>query len=223
MQILQEAQPHNRRLLPPQQPLCTNCGHYGHLTNACWHEGKIKRKSEEDKLKQENNNNPQKKGKYSNVVQGEELAVVIAKESSSQKKKKTFRFYSKSDLEDCISLDDNEIIFPLYIECLPDSETMSHVFSKCELFLDYQPLDGVSIGRVSVKQTHAHGKGTVKLIAEYDNHICTIRLRDVLHIPECKYNLISLDRWKDTDQSYHTKNGMLTLYSAKEIPIIQGE
>jgi len=48
-------------------------------------------------------------------------------------------------------------------------------------------------------------------------------LRDVLHIPKCKYNLISLRRWEDTGQSYHTKDGILTLYSMQEIPIIQGE
>jgi hypothetical protein len=53
--------------------------------------------------------------------------------------------------------------------------------------------------------------------------MCTITLCDVLHVPECKYNLISLGRWEDTGRSYYAKNGVLTLYSAEQIPIIQGE
>jgi gag-polypeptide of LTR copia-type len=209
------------------KPLCTNCGRYRHLTDTCWREGKNKRKCKDYKPKKENDTNLRKKEKYSNVVQGEESAVVIAliapKKSSPQKEEETFRFYGESDLEDCISLDNNEIISPLYIKCLPDSGTTSHIFSKHELFFDYQPLDDLSVGRVSAKRTRAHGKGTIKLIAEHDNRMCTITLRDVLHVPECKYNLISLGRWEDTGRSYHAKDGVLTLYSAKEIPIIQGE
>jgi Integrase core domain/GAG-pre-integrase domain len=53
--------------------------------------------------------------------------------------------------------------------------------------------------------------------------MCTITLRDVLHVPKCKYNLISLGRWEDTGRSYYAKDGVLMLYSAKQIPIIQGE
>jgi hypothetical protein len=78
------------------KPLCTNCGRYRHLTDACWHKGKNKRKREDYKPKKENNTNSRKKGKYSNVVQGEELAVIIAliapKDSSPQRRRKLLDF-----------------------------------------------------------------------------------------------------------------------------------
>jgi hypothetical protein len=149
-----------------------------------------------------------------------EIALTALKESTSHKEEETFRFYKESD---CVSISNNEINSPLYIKCLSNSSTMPHVFSKHNLFIDYQPLDGVSIGEVGMEKTHTHGKGTIKLIVKHDNCICTIMLHNVLYVPECKYNLISLKRWKDTERSYYAKNGMLMLYSTKEIPIIQGK
>jgi hypothetical protein len=136
--------------------LCTNCGCFGHMTDACWRDGKAKRKREDNykstQGKSNNDNNPPKKGKYSNVVEEEESAVSIEHsvptEHSPNLEEEMYKFYEASDIEDCVSFDDNEITHPLYIECLPDSGTTSHVFHKRDMFIDYRSTDNLTVGGV---------------------------------------------------------------------------
>ena len=51
----------------------------------------------------------------------------------------------------------------------------------------------------------------------------TVNLRDVLYVPQCKHNLISLGRWENTGRSYHAQDGVLTLYTQNNHAVIQGE
>ena len=210
------------------KPLCANCGCFGHMTDACYTNGKLKRKcGENDKPTKKKYQNPKKRGKYSNAVEEEESAVAIEQaafiESSPVYEEETYNFLEASDLEDCVSFSDNETLRPLYIECLPDSGTTFHVFNDRTIFTDYRSTDNITVGGVGGTKIRVHGKGTVRLLATHNDRRCAIMLRDVLHIPECKHNLISLGRWEETGRSYHAKNGTLTLYSAKEIPVIEGE
>jgi hypothetical protein len=187
------------------KPLCANCGRFGHMTEACYcnsnSNGKRKRgdnnKTTQNKYNNNKDDNPQKKGKYNqtNVVD-EEVAIAEVKpvKNSPENEKEMYKFYKASDIEDCVSFSENEMTRHLYIECLPDSGTTSHVFNERDLFNDYQPIDNISVGGVGGTKTRVQGKGTIRLIAEHENRRCAITLQNVLHIPECKHNLISLRR-----------------------------
>jgi hypothetical protein len=87
----------------------------------------------------------------------------------------------------------------------------------------YHQLNNVYIEGVGGTKTRAHGKGTIRVLAEMKSGKCTIKLNDVLHVPECKHNLISLGRWEDNERSYRAQNSILTLYSSNNNPVIQGE
>jgi hypothetical protein len=116
------------------KPLYANCRCFGHMTDACYTNGKLKRKhGENDKPMKKEYQNLKKRGKYSNAVEEEEESAVMIEqtafiESSPVYEKETYKFLEASDLEDCVSFSDNETLHPLYIECLPDSGTTSHVF-----------------------------------------------------------------------------------------------
>jgi hypothetical protein len=183
--------------------LCDNCGRFGHNTDTCWQDGKQKRKRDDNTQNKQNerkDNRPQKKGKWSNVVDEEESAVSIEQgasiENPPNNEEEMYKFYEASDIEDYVSFSENDNLLPLYIECLPDSGSTSHVFHQRDMFTDYQSTDNITVGGVGGNRTRVHGKGSVKLIAEHDNRRCAITLRDVLHVPECKQNLISLGRWE---------------------------
>jgi hypothetical protein len=68
------------------KPLCTNCGCFGHMTEACYRNGNVKckrgndTKTTQNKYNNNKEENPQKKGKYNqtNVVEEEVSAVAIA-------------------------------------------------------------------------------------------------------------------------------------------------
>jgi hypothetical protein len=94
-----------------------------------------------------------------------------------------YKFYEASDIEDYVSFSENDNLLPLYIECLPDSGSTSHVFHQHDMFTDYRSTDNITVGGVGGNRTRVHGKGSVKLIAEHDNRRCAITLQDVLHVP----------------------------------------
>jgi len=124
------------------KPKCTNCGRFGHTTETCWHNGSLKRKCKSNKTQSaHDDSNPQNKVKQSNIVEEEVSAVSIAlitsKGSLSEKEEETFKFYRELDIDNCVSFSNNELTNPLYIECLPDSGTTSHVFNQQELFTYY--------------------------------------------------------------------------------------
>jgi hypothetical protein len=56
--------------------------------------------------------------------------------------------YKASDVEDTVSFASNDYMLPLYIECLMDIGTTSHIFNDRNLFSDYRPIENIYIGRV---------------------------------------------------------------------------
>ena len=91
------------------------------------------------------------------------------------------------------------------------------------MFSDLEPVDNIFIGGVRGTKTCVNSQGTVKLIANHSTGTCTIKLRNALYVLLCKHKLISLRRWEELGQSYHTKDNILTLYLSKEVSIIKGE
>ena len=139
-------------------------------------------------------------GNPSNV---EEAKVVV--EKSSVVEDKNFNFYEPFDAEEVVHYfdeSDNDMMCPMYVNCLADTDTTSHVFNECDLFTDYRPIDDTYVSGVRGTRTRTHGRGTVKVLAKTNSRQRMIKFKDALHIPECKHNLISLGRWEDSGRSY---------------------
>jgi hypothetical protein len=79
-------------------------------------------------------------------------------------------------------------------EWLADSATTSHVVNQCAIFTAYRPQSGASIAGVGGTMVVVEGCGTVKLESECGGTRYILELRDVLHIPTNKNNLLSLGR-----------------------------
>ena len=111
----------------------------------------------------------------------------------------------------------------IYLVCLADTGTTSHVFSQREIFTDYHKTLDTYVGGISGNKTRAHGKGTVTLLTRTKGTLCTIQLRDTLHVPDSRQNLISLGRWELKGKWFRGKEGTLTLYTADDVLVIQGK
>ena len=137
-----------------------------------------------------------------------------------------YDFYEPSDAEESVHYfadGDNDMTRPMYVDCLADTGTTSHVFNQRDLFTDYRPINDTYVGGVGGTRTRARGRGTVRVTAEINQRQRIIKFRDALHVPECKHNLISLGRWEDSGRSYQAQNGLLKLFAPTGDPIIQGE
>jgi hypothetical protein len=131
--------------------------------------------------------------------------------------------YDVEDTEDSVSYSESENSCSLYILCLANTGTTSHVFNTCQLFSDYILIHNTFVGGVGETKTRTHGWGTIRLTAEYGDQRRIITFQDTLHVPEWKHNLISLGRWETSQRSYQAKNGSLTLYNSNNSPVIEGE
>jgi hypothetical protein len=108
-----------------------------------------------------------------------------------------YELYQPYNIDNNVNDYENDNMHSLYIECLADSGTTSHIFNNHDAFSDLEPIDNIFISGVRGTKTRANGQGTVTLIAENSTGTCTIKLRNALYVPSCKHNLISLGRWKE--------------------------
>ena len=111
----------------------------------------------------------------------------------------------------------------LYIVCLIDIGTSSHIFHQYKAFTDYQSIANITISGVGGIKTHTKGKGTIWMTSKINMHRQLIELHDMLHVSNSKYNLISLGRWEADGQSYHTSDGVLFLLSSDGTIVAKGE
>jgi hypothetical protein len=103
---------------------------------------------------------------------------------------------------------ENENDMSVYIVCLADTGTTSHIFHQHEVFTDYRPVDNITISGVGGTKTCAKGKGMIWMISEMNVHRQLIKLCDTLHVSDSKHNLISLGRWEADGRSYHATDGL---------------
>lgn len=79
-----------------------------------------------------------------------------------------------------------------------DSGANRHIAHDKSIFTEYMPVRPISVSAFGDKLgTHAIGIGSIKLIGKHGNKECKITLRNVLHIPTARSNLVSqlqLDR-----------------------------
>ena len=143
--------------------------------------------------------------------------------SSLPENEDAFNFYKTSDIDNYVINYTNDTKNSLYIECLADRRTTSHIFKDVNMFTDYHLVDNIIIGGVGGTKTRASGRGMVTLLAETSAGTCKIKLKEAIHVLDCKYNLISLGRWEKGGRSYHANNGALTLYTMKGTPTMIGK
>jgi len=181
---------------------CYNCGRYGHYSRDC----KAKRDKDRDKGggKGEKKGDNEKKGENSNAM---EVAFVT----------EDGEFYNF----DVDSTNNDERL--IWYEWLADNATSSHVCNYRDSFVSYEPLHDVSVTGVGGKVSEIKGVGTVKLIASCDENECILTLKDVLHVPNQPYNLISLGRWDQIGGTYIGTEGMLTLVNCEGAHIAKGK
>jgi len=80
----------------------------------------------------------------------------------------------------------------LYYDWLADSVTTLHICNQRDAFMEYNrisnnhPITGIR-GMVCLK-----GHGTIKLCSNYQGHVFTFTLQNVLHVPKSCNNLLSL-------------------------------
>ena len=202
---------------------CTNCDHFGHRTLKCYQDSKTKHIMQ-NQVSNDTDVHPNKKVKYKahaaeEEQQGEMSAQFIeeninvdypvtneenyvgtskseVQNNPSYNEEEDFGLIDPSDMKDenVFYTDNGNATHVIYIVCLSNSETTLYVFNQRDLFSNYHPIHNTYVGSISGTETRMHGRGTIKLLME--QNICkrTINLCDVLHVPDCRYNLISLGR-----------------------------
>jgi len=110
----------------------------------------------------------------------------------------------------------------IYYEWLADSGATSHITHRCDAFDTYKPIPPVPIAGVGGTKAHAIGQGNIKLKSKCDNRTYILKLKNVLHVPKNKNNLISLGKWEKDKRSYNTCNGTITLLTKDKKPVARG-
>jgi len=111
----------------------------------------------------------------------------------------------------------------LTYDWLADSGTTSHITYQRDAFATYEPIENMPIKGVSGVKTFAVGKGTVFLNSECDEKIHTIELRDVLHVPNNRNNLLAAGNWEECGRYFLRRHSKFTLYTNKDVAIATGD
>jgi len=93
---------------------------------------------------------------------------------------------------------------------LADTATMSHVTNMRDAFTSFTPLIRPVRG-VGNAETHAEGRGTIKIRTKVNEQEYDLTLTDVLYIPTNQQNLLSLGRWDKAGGEYHGGQGQLMM------------
>jgi len=110
----------------------------------------------------------------------------------------------------------------LIYDWLADSGTTSHITHRRDAFATYEPIEQTPIKGVGGVKTYAVGKGTVFLNSECDRKNHTIELRDVLHVPSNRNNLLAAGNWEQCGQYFLGHYSKFTLYTNKNVAIARG-
>ena len=165
------------------QPQCNKCKWFGHIGDNCRREhkrmsdgggGRKPKQAKQEKVNQATENGDGGKGDDSEIV---------------------FATYESNDFcnpDQYTPLNEEETKEQLYIyDWLADCATTSHVTNRRDAFTTFEPLNKTVSG-VGNAQTHAKGRGTIKLLSKVNNETFRLTLTDVLYIPTNPQNLLSL-------------------------------
>ena len=102
-----------------------------------------------------------------------------------------------------------------------DCATTSHVTNQRDAFTTFEPLNKTVSG-VGNAQTHAKGRGTIKLLSKVNNETFRLTLTNVLYIPTNPQNLLSLGRWDRSGGTYHGGQGSLSMNANNSVTVATG-
>jgi hypothetical protein len=102
------------------------------------------------------------------------------------------------------------------------SDLISCVCTERGIYNVY-PLINSTATSVGGKEAKITGHSTVELLSECNGHTYILCLKNVLHIPGQKSNLISLGRWDEAGSCYIGGGGKITLITKDGKQITKGE
>ena len=105
---------------------------------------------------------------------------------------------------------------------IANSATTAHVVNNCAIFTEYVETPNASVTGVGGIRTNIQGKGTVILESGYKGSTYILRLKDILHIPANKNNLISLRHWDNAGGTYKSDARTLKLAMKGRTVVAEG-
>jgi len=110
----------------------------------------------------------------------------------------------------------------IYYDWIADTEATLHITHRCNTFNTYKPILAVPIAGVGGVKAHAIRQGNIKLKSECDRKTYILELKNVLHVPKNRNNLLSLGKWETNGQSYNACDGTLSLLTKERKPVAKG-
>ncbi|CCA76258.1 hypothetical protein PIIN_10253 [Serendipita indica DSM 11827] len=156
----------NRGIRTNEKMKCFNCNKMGHKKEDCWAPGGG---SEGKGPRQKSSNGGRGGGHRAN-----------------------FTDVDKNPFKLVYSIESSEAFTPY--TWLADSASSTHLALKREFFTEYEPLNNMTIRPISGTPIPAAGRGTVLLDFDLGTSRITHTLKDVLHVPNAKHNLVSTSR-----------------------------
>jgi gag-pre-integrase-like protein/Pol polyprotein len=86
------------------------------------------------------------------------------------------------------------------------------ITNEMEYYSVYMPKIYIIKG-VGGKQTHAEGHGDIILHMRHKDRITDLKLKDILYVPQNKYNLFALSKWDFNGRIYQGHDNKLTLFN----------
>jgi len=206
------------------KPKCEECGKWGHSKKDCYSkpgnkqpnsrkekEGSNKRyKYEANNLEANNANNAKdvdstaetnvvvhganKTADDKIVIPGKIHAMIAEEEKivntpNGQADDSNSKYFDKTPLfnEDGV----------LAYDWLADLGTTLHITYQRDAYATYEPIKQIPIKGVGSVKTFAIGKGTIFLSSECNGKVHMIKLRDVLHVPSNRNNLLAAGNWEE--------------------------
>jgi Pol polyprotein len=124
--------------------------------------------------------------------------------------------YNSDDLIDSSNLNVNMAKLnvnagPNY-DWLADNSSTLHITNKMEYYSIYTPKTYIIKG-IGAKQMHTEGHGDIILCTRHKDRIIDLKLKDVLYVPQNKYNLFALGKWDSDGRIYQGCDNKLTLFN----------
>ena len=110
----------------------------------------------------------------------------------------------------------------IYYDWIADSGATSHITHRRDAFDTYEPITPIPISGVGGAKAHTIGRGNVKVKSECNNRTYILELKNVLHVPKNKNNLLSLGKWEREGQSYNACDSTLSLLTKDKKPVARG-